>query len=77
MIELRSLRHDVETPEGEAWVLIERRDGVYFITGRKNGCSVDADVTPSGFDTPQAAMRAAEGWADLLSVTLIYMRDDP
>ena len=74
MVEVRRLTHD-EEPNGQSWVLIEKRGDLYFITGRQNGASMDASVSPTGFDTPEAAIRAATSWADLLSAPFLYVRD--
>jgi hypothetical protein len=76
VVELRSLKPDEDGPSGDAWVLIEKHDGVYSITARQNGASVDASVAPPAFDTPEAAMHAATTWADLLSVPVIYVRGE-
>jgi len=76
MVELRSLGREVDAPPGDAWVLVEPHAGLYYITGRQNGDSVDASVTPEPFSTPEAAMRAAMEWADLLSVPYLYVRQE-
>jgi hypothetical protein len=76
VVELRSLKREDSAPSGDAWVLIEKHDRLYSITARQNGASVDASVSPPAFDTPEAAMQAATTWADLLSVPVIYLRDD-
>jgi hypothetical protein len=75
MVEVRNLKTDADAPVGEAWVLVEKRGGLYFITGRRNGQAVDASVAPSGFDSPEAAIHAATAWADLLSAPILYVRD--
>ncbi len=76
MVELRSLGREVDVPPGGAWVLVEPHAGLYYITGRQNGASVDASVSPEPFSTAEAAMRAATEWADLLSVPYIYIRQE-
>ena len=76
MVELLSLGRGVEGPTGDSWVLIEPHAGLYYITGRQNGGSVDASVSPEPFSTPETAMRAATQWADLLSVPYLYIRQE-
>jgi hypothetical protein len=76
VVELRSLKRDIHAPDGGAWVLIEKRDGRYHITGRQNGASVDASVWPPPVDDPRAAMQVATAWADLLSVPFLYVREE-
>jgi hypothetical protein len=76
VVELRSLGRDEDSPDGKSWVLVEKRDGRYYVSGRQNGGSVDASVSPAGVDTPSAAIRAAADWADLLSIPYLYVRDD-
>ena len=76
MVELRSLGRDVDAPPGTSWVLVEPQGGLYYITGRQNAASIDASVSPEPFSTPEAAMRAATEWADLLSVPYLYIRQE-
>jgi hypothetical protein len=75
MVEVRNLKGNDSGPEGTGWVMLEKRGGFYFLTGRASGKSVDADVAPSGFDSPDAAIHAATHWADLLAVPVVYVRD--
>jgi hypothetical protein len=75
MVEVRNLKSEEDEPIGNAWVMVEKRSGLYFITGRQNGKAVDASVAPSGFDSPEAAIHAATAWADLLSAPILYVRD--
>ena len=77
MVEVRNLGRDDEEPTGDSWVLIEKRGGLYFITGRQNAEALEASVAPSGVDTPEAAIHAATAWADLLAIPLLYIRDKP
>jgi hypothetical protein len=74
MVEVRNLKTEEDEPTGDAWVLVEKRGGLYFITGRQNGQAVDASVAPSGLDSPEAAIHAATAWADLLSAPILYVR---
>lgn len=74
MVEMRNLSQGDE-PEGESWILVEKRDSLFIITGRQNGASVDAALAPAPVDAPDAAIRAATAWADLLAVPFIYIRD--
>ena len=71
MVEVRSWNAEDE-PEG-AWIMIEKRGGDYFVTGRQNRAAVDPDAS---FDTPEAAIRAATTWADLLAIPVLYVRDN-
>jgi len=75
VVEVRSLKADDEAPKGDAWVLVEKRGDLYFITGRKNGNAVDASVEPAGFGDPATAIRAATTWADLLVAPILYVKD--
>jgi hypothetical protein len=77
MVEVRTLTVDVEGPPGEGWVLLEKRGDQYFISWRQNGKALETFVVPGGVDTPEAAIRAATGWADLLEIPLLYVRDNP
>ena len=74
MVEVRNLGRQVDAPQGDAWVLVEPHEGLYYITGRQNSASIDASVSPEPFSTPEAAMRAATELADLLSVPYLYIR---
>jgi hypothetical protein len=76
MVEVRALAVEADEPSGEAWVLIEKRNGQYFVRGRQNGNALDASVAPSGVDSPEAAIQAATAWADLLGIALLYVRDE-
>jgi hypothetical protein len=75
MVEIRSLSRDESEPRGDAWVMIEKKDERYFMTARAIGNAVDANVSPSGFESPKVAIRAAASWADLLVARVIYVRD--
>jgi hypothetical protein len=75
MVEVRNLQPDVATPKGDAWVLIEKTGAEYLISARAKGRTVDAALAPRGFDSAEAAIRAATGWADLLQIPLLYVRD--
>jgi hypothetical protein len=74
VIEVRTLGYDDDEPAGESWVLVERRSSHYFITGRQDGKAINTSVQPTGFDSPEAAIRAAATWADLLSSPILYVR---
>jgi hypothetical protein len=75
MVLVRTLPSDEEGPTGDDWVLVEKRGGLYFITARQSGKAVDASVETAGFDSPEAAIRAATTWADLLTAPVIYVRE--
>jgi hypothetical protein len=75
MVEIRSLSRDENEPKGDAWVMIEKKDDRYFMTARAIGNAVDANVSPSGFESSRLAIRAATSWADLLVAQVIYVRD--
>jgi hypothetical protein len=55
-------------------VIFEPKDDCYFMA-RAIGNAVDANVSPSGFESPKVAIRAATSWADLLVAEVIYVRD--
>jgi hypothetical protein len=75
MVEIRSLSRDESEPRGDAWVMIEKKEERYFMTSRATGNAVDANVSPSGFESPKVAIRAATSWADLLVAQVIYVRE--
>jgi hypothetical protein len=75
MVEIRSLSRDESEPRGDAWVMIEKKEERYFMTARATGNAVDANVSPSGFESPKVAIRAAASWADLLVAQVIYVRE--
>ncbi len=72
MAEFRSL--DRPSPEGDDWVVIEKREDRYFLAGRANGRSVEPRAAPSGFSDPSDAMRAALWWAEYLEAPIIYLK---
>ena len=74
MVEVRNLTPDAEVPKGDDWVVVELRNGAYFLTGRANGRPVEAHVAPSGFADPDAAIRAATWWAEYLEAPVIYIK---
>jgi hypothetical protein len=74
MVEVRTLEPDQKEPTGNAWVLIEGRGGLYFITGRNDGQSIYASIRPLGFSSLQVASHAAAAWADLLTTPTLYVR---
>jgi hypothetical protein len=76
MVEVRSLAVDAGAPPGDDWVLVEKRGGSYFVSGRRSGKTLDASVAPAGVGSPEAAIHAATAWADLLGVSLLYVRDE-
>jgi hypothetical protein len=75
MIEVRNLKHDSIAPEDDIWILIEKKGDAYFLKGNANGKAIDPHVSPSGFESAAAAVRAAISWADYLGESIIYMRD--
>jgi hypothetical protein len=72
MVEFRSL--DRHSPRGDDWVVIEKRDDRYFLTGRANGRSVEPRASPNGFGDPRDAMQAALWWAEYLEAPIIYLK---
>ena len=78
MIELRRLRrHESAPPRGEPWILIERREDLYFVQAQAKEGIVDASLSwRAGVDSARIAIKSAEAWADLLAANLIYVRDD-
>jgi hypothetical protein len=76
VVEVHNLRREAPKPKGDRWILIEKRDHRYFITGQSNGRPIDASAASAGFNTPDEAIRAAETWADLLEVPILYVRED-
>jgi hypothetical protein len=75
MVEVRNLQQDGTMPKGDAWVLIEKAGAEYLISARAKGKTVDAALAPRGFDSAEAAILAATGWADLLQIPILYVRD--
>jgi hypothetical protein len=74
VVEVVSLR--MGEPKGDAWVLVKKEGDQYLVEGKVNGKSMDASVAPRGFNTPAVAIRAATAWADLLTIPVIYVRED-
>jgi hypothetical protein len=78
MVEVRRLKQtEAFPPPGRAWILIEKRDGLYFVRGQSKDASVEASLGATGTDSAAVAIRGAEAWADLLMVDVVYVRDDP
>jgi hypothetical protein len=76
MVEVRSLKEDEPyPPEGEAWILIEKRGELYFIRGQSRDASVEATLAATGVDSAQVAIKGAVAWADLLMAPIIYVRN--
>ena len=42
MVVLRSTKRDAGPLGGDAWVLVEKREGLYYTTGRRSGASINA-----------------------------------
>lgn len=77
MVEIRSLKStEAYPPEGEAWILIERRGDLYFIRGQSKDATVEASLAATGVESAKVAMKGAEAWADLLMAPVIYVRED-
>lgn len=74
MVEVLSLK--TGEPKGDAWVLVKKVGDQYLVESKVNGKSVGAAAAPRCFDTPAVAIRAAAAWADLLTIPVIYVRDD-
>lgn len=76
MIELRRLSGTEPPPDrDEAWVLIEKRDGNYYVSAKSKA----VDPSPAGdapVDSDRLAMKGAEALADLMGLEVIYWRDD-
>ncbi len=79
MIEIRRLRmRDAAPPDGAPWILIEKREDLYFISAQSKDGAVDASLAwRSGVDSARLAIKSAEAWADLLAADAIYVRDEP
>jgi hypothetical protein len=76
MVEVRHLDKDEREPEGGSWVCIEKKGDQYFMIGRANGVLVDPHVSPDGFPTAEAAIRAAMAWAEYMAAPVIYVRNE-
>lgn len=77
MIEIRRLKKsEPYPPEGEAWILIERRGDLYFVRGQSKDASVEASLAATGVESAKVAIKGAEAWADLLMAPVIYIRED-
>ena len=77
-MEIRSLEQtESSPPQGEAWILIEKKGDLYFIRGQSKDASVEASLAATGVDSARLAIKGAEAWADLLAADVIYVRDDP
>ncbi len=78
MVEIRSLTQtESPPPQGEAWILIEKKEDLYFIRGQSKDASVEASLAATGVDSARLAIKGAEAWADLLMADVVYVRDDP
>jgi hypothetical protein len=76
MVEVRNLKEDEPCPpEGEAWILIEKRGDLYFVRGQSKDASVEASLAATGVDSAKVAIKGAEAWADLLMAPIIYVRN--
>ena len=77
MVEIRTLgKSEPHPPDGEAWILVERRGDLYFVRGQSQDATVEASLAATGVDSVKLAIRAAEAWADLLMAPAVYMRDE-
>lgn len=77
MTEIRSLKKaDPAPPDGAAWILIEKREDLYFVRGQSEDARVEASLAATGVDSAQVAIKGAEAWADLLMASVIYVRDE-
>jgi hypothetical protein len=77
VIEIRNLKKtEPYPPDGEAWILVEKRGDLYFVRGQSKGASVEASLAVTGVDSLKAAIKGAEAWADLLTASIIYVRDN-
>jgi hypothetical protein len=72
MVEVRSLANEETKPSGRAWVLVEKKAGLYFLSAKANGRPVK--VSRAGIETPAAAIHAATRWADLLAAPVLYIK---
>jgi hypothetical protein len=71
MVEIRNLR-DGE-PNESAWVLVQKKAGLYFISAKAKGSPIDD--SPAAFKTPDAAIHTATKWADLLAAPVLYIKE--
>jgi hypothetical protein len=77
MAEIRRLKKDAPSPpDGEAWILIEKQEDLFFVRGQSKDAKVEASLAATGVDSAKVAIRGAEAWADLLMATVIYVRDE-
>lgn len=77
MVEIRSLKKtEPYPPDEEAWILIEKRGDLYLVRGQSKGASVEASLAATGVDSLKVAIKGAEAWADLLTASIIYVRDN-
>lgn len=75
MVEILRLDEVDVFPESDAWILIEKRETLYFVRGQAGGMTVEASLAATGIDSADVAIRAALAWADLLTVPIIYVRE--
>ena len=77
MAEVRRLKQaEPSPPQGEAWILIEKKGDLYFVRGQSEDANVEASLAATGVDSARVAIKGAEAWADLLTADVIYVRDD-
>jgi hypothetical protein len=78
MIELRRLKNAASAPpHGAPWILIEKRENLYFLSADSKEGGVDASLSwRTGTDSARIAIKSAEAWADLLAATTVYVRDE-
>lgn len=62
-------------PDGDAWIFIEKRGALYFVRGRARGMTIEASLAAAGIDSAGVAIRAALAWADLLTFSIICVRE--
>jgi hypothetical protein len=77
VVEILRLGEADAFPGGDAWILIEKREALYFVRGQAKGMMVEASLAATGMDSAEVAIRGALAWADLLSAPVIYVRDAP
>ena len=74
MVEVRELGPEESAPEGAAWVLIDKEDGKFKVSGQAAGTDRPVFFSRPGFASAEEAMKASIAWADLLAVQILYVR---
>jgi hypothetical protein len=75
VVEVRNLASHETAPKEAAWVLIERSGERFDVVGQARGAAIDAAFAPRGLETAEAAIKAAVAWADLLGISVLYVKD--